>query len=181
MRSDPSQLWQTQDFSDLQIVFTLPSFRLRREVWECWFGHWQTQLPWESDNSVMVRGGVLSQEFVCWILLTYSEMYVVVYRLRKHQYNGKSRREGCYAGERILWKNVSSGKILKWAICWRKQIPEHHWSSLWSEVRQRECWTAAWQCCMWRKMTVGRQEVVLGVWDTAGSERYESMTKMYYR
>lgn len=32
-----------------------------------------------------------------------------------------------------------------------------------------------------RKMTVGRQEVVLGVWDTAGSERYESMTKMYYR
>lgn len=56
MRSDPSQLWQTQDFSDLQIVFTLPSFRLRREVWECWFGHWQTQLPWESDNSVMVRG-----------------------------------------------------------------------------------------------------------------------------
>ena len=126
-------------------------------------------------------GGVLSQEFVCWILLTYSEMYVVVYRLRKHQYNGKSRREGCYAGERILWKNVSSGKILKWAIRWRKQIPEHHWSSLWSEVRQRECWTEASRCCLSRKMTVGRQDVVLGVWDTAGSERYESMTKMYYR
>ena len=36
-------------------------------------------------------------------------------------------------------------------------------------------------CCVSRKMTVGRQEVVLGVWDTAGSERYESMTKMYYR
>jgi len=32
-----------------------------------------------------------------------------------------------------------------------------------------------------RKMTVGRREVVLGVWDTAGSERYESMVKMYYR
>jgi len=34
---------------------------------------------------------------------------------------------------------------------------------------------------MSRKMSVGRREVVLGVWDTAGSERYESMTKMYYR
>jgi len=32
-----------------------------------------------------------------------------------------------------------------------------------------------------RKMTVGRKEVVLGVWDTAGSERYESMARMYYR
>jgi len=30
-------------------------------------------------------------------------------------------------------------------------------------------------------MTVGKREVVLGVWDTAGSERYESMVKMYYR
>ena len=34
---------------------------------------------------------------------------------------------------------------------------------------------------MFRKMTVGRKEVVLGVWDTAGSERYESMARMYYR
>jgi len=32
-----------------------------------------------------------------------------------------------------------------------------------------------------RKMQVGKREVVLGVWDTAGSERYESMTRMYYR
>lgn len=32
-----------------------------------------------------------------------------------------------------------------------------------------------------RKMTVGKREVILGVWDTAGSERYESMTRMYYR
>ena len=34
---------------------------------------------------------------------------------------------------------------------------------------------------MFRKMTVGRKEIVLGVWDTAGSERYESMARMYYR
>ena len=34
---------------------------------------------------------------------------------------------------------------------------------------------------MFRKMTVGRKEVLLGVWDTAGSERYESMARMYYR
>ena len=34
---------------------------------------------------------------------------------------------------------------------------------------------------MFRKMNVGGKEVVLGVWDTAGSERYESMARMYYR
>ena len=34
---------------------------------------------------------------------------------------------------------------------------------------------------MFRKMSVGRKEVVLGVWDTAGSERYESMARLYYR
>ena len=34
---------------------------------------------------------------------------------------------------------------------------------------------------MFRKMSVGGKEVVLGVWDTAGSERYESMARMYYR
>ena len=34
---------------------------------------------------------------------------------------------------------------------------------------------------MFRKMTVGGKEVLLGVWDTAGSERYESMARLYYR
>ena len=34
---------------------------------------------------------------------------------------------------------------------------------------------------MFRKMSVGGKEVVLGVWDTAGSERYESMARLYYR
>jgi len=32
-----------------------------------------------------------------------------------------------------------------------------------------------------RTVTVGGREVVLGIWDTAGSERYESMSRMYYR
>ena len=32
-----------------------------------------------------------------------------------------------------------------------------------------------------RTETVGDRGVVLGLWDTAGSERYESMSKMYYR
>jgi len=32
-----------------------------------------------------------------------------------------------------------------------------------------------------RTVCVGGREVVLGIWDTAGSERYESMSRMYYR
>jgi len=32
-----------------------------------------------------------------------------------------------------------------------------------------------------RTVSVGGREVVLGIWDTAGSERYESMSRMYYR
>jgi len=32
-----------------------------------------------------------------------------------------------------------------------------------------------------RTVMVGGREVVLGIWDTAGSERYESMSRMYYR
>ncbi|NWH78430.1 RAB24 protein, partial [Piaya cayana] len=30
-------------------------------------------------------------------------------------------------------------------------------------------------------MTVGEQTVTLGIWDTAGSERYEAMSRIYYR
>uniref|UniRef100_A0A8B9TFE3 Ras-related protein Rab-24 n=1 Tax=Anas platyrhynchos TaxID=8839 RepID=A0A8B9TFE3_ANAPL len=30
-------------------------------------------------------------------------------------------------------------------------------------------------------MTVGDQAVTLGIWDTAGSERYEAMSRIYYR
>lgn len=32
-----------------------------------------------------------------------------------------------------------------------------------------------------KKLSVDGREVVVGVWDTAGSERYESMVRMYYR
>lgn len=32
-----------------------------------------------------------------------------------------------------------------------------------------------------KKMTVGKKYVTLGIWDTAGSERFESMTALYYR
>ena len=32
-----------------------------------------------------------------------------------------------------------------------------------------------------RTVSVGGRELVLGIWDTAGSERYESMSRMYYR
>lgn len=32
-----------------------------------------------------------------------------------------------------------------------------------------------------KHITVDGKEVVIGLWDTAGSERYESMTRMYYR
>jgi len=32
-----------------------------------------------------------------------------------------------------------------------------------------------------RSITIGKKTVKIGVWDTAGSERYESMTKIYYQ
>jgi len=32
-----------------------------------------------------------------------------------------------------------------------------------------------------RTVSVGDTELVMGIWDTAGSERYESMSRMYYR
>ncbi|GAM22707.1 hypothetical protein SAMD00019534_058820 [Acytostelium subglobosum LB1] len=32
-----------------------------------------------------------------------------------------------------------------------------------------------------KKMQVGNTEVVLGIWDTAGTERYESVNRSYYR
>lgn len=32
-----------------------------------------------------------------------------------------------------------------------------------------------------KHMTVDGKTLVIGLWDTAGSERYESMTRMYYR
>lgn len=32
-----------------------------------------------------------------------------------------------------------------------------------------------------KQVTVGRKDVTLGIWDTAGSERFESMTRLYFR
>ncbi|XP_029196932.1 ras-related protein Rab-24-like isoform X2 [Acropora millepora] len=32
-----------------------------------------------------------------------------------------------------------------------------------------------------KKITVGNKSVTLGIWDTAGSERYEAMSRIYYR
>ena len=32
-----------------------------------------------------------------------------------------------------------------------------------------------------RRVTINGQTVTLGIWDTAGSERYESMSRIYYR
>eukprot|EP00731_Ephydatia_muelleri_P021372 Em0013g1099a len=32
-----------------------------------------------------------------------------------------------------------------------------------------------------KKLTIGGESVTLGIWDTAGSERYESMSRIYYR
>uniref|UniRef100_A0A7S4HTX9 Ras-related protein Rab-24 n=1 Tax=Vannella robusta TaxID=1487602 RepID=A0A7S4HTX9_9EUKA len=32
-----------------------------------------------------------------------------------------------------------------------------------------------------KKVSVGGQEITLGIWDTAGAERYESMSRIYYR
>jgi len=32
-----------------------------------------------------------------------------------------------------------------------------------------------------KKMKVGKKNITLGIWDTAGSERYESMTRHYYK
>ena len=32
-----------------------------------------------------------------------------------------------------------------------------------------------------RKLIIDGHEVKLGVWDTAGSERYDTITRMYYR
>jgi len=32
-----------------------------------------------------------------------------------------------------------------------------------------------------KEITIGKKKVVLGVWDTAGSERYEAMTRHYYK
>ena len=31
------------------------------------------------------------------------------------------------------------------------------------------------------QVEAGGRRVMVGVWDTAGSERYEAMTRMYYR
>ncbi|KAL6046796.1 Ras-related protein Rab-24 [Balamuthia mandrillaris] len=32
-----------------------------------------------------------------------------------------------------------------------------------------------------KKVSVGEEELTLGIWDTAGAERYESMSRIYYR
>ncbi|KAH3758831.1 RAB24, member RAS oncogene family [Pelomyxa schiedti] len=32
-----------------------------------------------------------------------------------------------------------------------------------------------------KKVVIGRETIVMGVWDTAGSERYESMSRLYYK
>ena len=59
------------------------------------------------------------------------------------------------------------------------------------EVRSRTVWSI-WKAklisCYWPsyqyqfvQVEAGGRRVMVGVWDTAGSERYESMTRMYYR
>ena len=60
------------------------------------------------------------------------------------------------------------------------------------EVRSRTVWPflkAKLISCNWPsyqyqfvvQVEAGGRRVMVGVWDTAGSERYESMTRMYYR
>jgi GTPase SAR1 family protein len=36
-------------------------------------------------------------------------------------------------------------------------------------------------CPFLQTLDVEGRQVAIGVWDTAGSERYESMSRMYYR
>ena len=35
--------------------------------------------------------------------------------------------------------------------------------------------------CFVRKLRVNSKDVVIGVWDTAGEEKFESLTRTYYR
>ena len=60
------------------------------------------------------------------------------------------------------------------------------------EVRSRTVWSfwkaklilCNWPSCQYQfvvQVEAGGRRVMVGVWDTAGSERYESMTRMYYR
>uniref|UniRef100_A0A8V0Y6J3 Ras-related protein Rab-24 n=1 Tax=Gallus gallus TaxID=9031 RepID=A0A8V0Y6J3_CHICK len=55
-------------------------------------------------------------------------------------------------------------------------------SSLWSAVTSRCTMSSTIGAAFVAKvLSVGEQTVTLGIWDTAGSERYEAMSRIYYR
>ena len=48
-------------------------------------------------------------------------------------------------------------------------------------ISEKETHDQDFDICFVRKLNVSSKDVVIGVWDTAGEEKFESMTRMYYR
>ena len=88
-------------------------------------------------------------------------------------------------GQGSHWENCSGRKISERWVPWPRQPSGHNRGLLWIKVLQLEQLLCFWQTkylvLSCRKLIIDGHEVKLGVWDTAGSERYDSITRMYYR
>ena len=92
--------------------------------------------------------------------------------------------QNCDFGEGGHWEDCFGRKIPERWVPWPHCTPGHNCGILRIKVLRLE------QLCFWqtnffvlscRTLDIDGREVKLGVWDTAGSERYDTITRMYYR
>ena len=128
------------------------------------------------------------QEVCCWIigirLLCELEVNCCVLYLSNNA-NWGNKHQDSDPGQGSHREDCSGRKICERWVPRPRQPSGHHSGLLWIKVLQLEQLLCFWQTkylvLSCRKLIIDGHEVKLGVWDTAGSERYDTITRMYYR
>ena len=134
--------------------------------------------PAGQQPHMIVQHRLQSSEFVVAVLRSVVVKCCCDGRQPRHQDEGRDAGQGGHG------QDLPGGEVPQWQVPGRGPGQVHHRGSLWRQVPLISLGIRAirsGQSPCFRKLVIDGQSVLLGVWDTAGSERFESITRMYYR